>query len=38
MKIYPVFSPNKLRRDPANPLPSQIAPEPDPIVIDDEEE
>ena len=38
MKIHPVFSPNKLRRDPTNPLPGQIAPEPDPIVINDEEE
>ena len=38
MKIHPMLSPNKLRHDPTNPLPGQIAPEPDPIMINDEEE
>jgi hypothetical protein len=37
MKIHPVFHAEKLRKDPANPLPGQSNPEPPPLELQDDE-
>ena len=38
IKVHPVFHAKKLRKDPRNPLPSQINPEYDPIEVQEGEE
>ena len=38
MKIHNVFSPDKLRKDPGDPLPGQVNEPPGPVVVQDEEE
>ncbi|WP_206734027.1 chromo domain-containing protein, partial [Stenotrophomonas sp. MA5] len=38
MKIYPIFSPDKLRKAPDDPLPGQIQEPKDPIIINEQPE
>ena len=38
MKVHNVFHAKLLRRDPANPVPGQILPPPEPVVIDEQDE